>query len=205
MRLSRSQRRAVAVSLLLTVLALVGALGVWPAWTMYRDDRESISELRHALERFGRVARSGVQLRRQLEQLREDRTADQMLLAEATSTLAAATLQKRLKRIVQESGGRLTSTQALVAESREGFDRVGVNARMSVNISALQRVLYDLEARMPILLVDELVVLSRPVRRPRRSRRRGGVPELPPAPAKALLDVRFRLTGFMAKPGVERS
>ena len=206
MGVSRGQRRAAAVLLLLAVLAVVATLGVWPAWSAYRDDRASIADVRDNLERFGRLADSVEQLKRQRETLREDRTVDQMLLNEATSTLAAATLRERLKRIVQASGGRLTSTQALAAETLEGFDRVGVNVRMSVKIGALQRVLYDLEAGLPVLLVDNLVVLTRPVRRSRRTRRRhrAAEPVPSPAPSEALLDVRFRLIGFMSNPDEEK-
>ena len=95
---------------------------------------------------------------------------------------------ERLKRIVEQSGGSLTSTQVLPSTDEEAFQRVSVNARMSVSIEAFQKVLHELESGLPALVVDNVVVLARGARSRRRTRRNRPLG----------LDVRFRLSGYLA-------
>ena len=104
--------------------------------------------------------------------------------------MAAAALQERVKSVVTRSGGKLSSTQVLPADSEQGFKRIVVNVRMAVSIDALQRVLYELENDLPYLLTDNVIVLSRGARKRRQ----------PTTPVNAL-DVRFNLVGFMRDAG----
>jgi len=75
-----------------------------------------------------------------------------------TVTVAGAALQQRITAAVGKLGGNVLSSQVDLAGtlSKEGF--VSLVASCELDQPALQQLLYDLEAGMPFLFVDQLVV-----------------------------------------------
>jgi len=79
------------------------------------------------------------------------------LLEGATMTIGGANLLQRVAGAVTQRGGNILYTQVDLAgtQSKEGFVSVTVNCELEQ--PALQQLLYDLEAGMPFLFVDQLV------------------------------------------------
>jgi general secretion pathway protein M len=75
-----------------------------------------------------------------------------------TLTVAGAALQQRVSSAVTKLGGNVLSSQVELqgAQSKEGF--VSLIASAEVDQPALQQLLYDIEAGMPFLFVDQLEV-----------------------------------------------
>jgi general secretion pathway protein M len=76
----------------------------------------------------------------------------------ATVTIAGATLLQRVAGAVVKLGGNVLSTQLDLqgAPSRTGF--LSMIASCEIEQPQLQQLLYDLEAGMPFLFVDQLEV-----------------------------------------------
>lgn len=74
-----------------------------------------------------------------------------------TVTVAAAALLQRVASAITKLGGNVLSSQVDLdgAQSKNGF--VGLIASCEIEQPALQQLLYDLEAGMPYLFVDQLV------------------------------------------------
>jgi len=74
-----------------------------------------------------------------------------------TVTVAGAALLQRVAGAVTRAGGNILSSQVdlLGAQSKNGFVKVSVDCE--VDQPSLQQLLYDLEAGMPFLFVDQLV------------------------------------------------
>ncbi len=74
-----------------------------------------------------------------------------------TVTVAGATLLQRVAGAVTRFGGNILSSQVDLqgAQSKDGFVKVSIDCE--VEQSSLQQLLYDLEAGMPFLFVDQLV------------------------------------------------
>ena len=75
-----------------------------------------------------------------------------------TVTVAGANLLQRVAAAVSDVGGSVQSSQVDVtgAQTKDGF--VGLVVSCELEQPALQRLLYDLEAGMPFLFVDQLDV-----------------------------------------------
>ncbi len=73
-------------------------------------------------------------------------------------TVAGAALQQRIAGAVTKLGGTVLSSQVELdgTKSKQGY--VSLVASCEVDQPALQQLLYDLEAGMPFLFVDQLVV-----------------------------------------------
>jgi general secretion pathway protein M len=76
----------------------------------------------------------------------------------ATVTIAGATLLQRVAGAVAKLGGNVLSTQLDLqgSQTRTGF--LSMIASCEIEQPQLQQLLYDLEAGMPFLFVDQLVV-----------------------------------------------
>jgi general secretion pathway protein M len=74
-----------------------------------------------------------------------------------TVTVAGAALLQRVAGAVTRVGGNILSSQVDLqgAQSKNGFVKVSVDCE--VDQPSLQKLLYDLEAGMPFLFVDQLV------------------------------------------------
>ena len=75
-----------------------------------------------------------------------------------TVTVAGAALQQRIDAAVAKAGGAVRSSQIELdgPQAKDGF--VSLTANVEIAQSALQQLLYDLEAGMPYLFVDTLAV-----------------------------------------------
>jgi general secretion pathway protein M len=76
----------------------------------------------------------------------------------ATVTIAGATLLQRVAAAVVKFGGNVLSTQLDLqgSQARTGF--LSMIASCEIEQPQLQQLLYDLEAGMPFLFVDQLVI-----------------------------------------------
>jgi general secretion pathway protein M len=86
------------------------------------------------------------------------RPSGSAFLEGATVTVAGAMLLQRVSAAVTKFGGNVVSTQLDLqgSQSRAGF--LSMIASFEINQSELQKLLYDLEAGMPFLFIDQLVV-----------------------------------------------
>jgi general secretion pathway protein M len=74
-----------------------------------------------------------------------------------TVTVAGAALLQRVAGAVRQAGGNVLSSQVELQgpQAQEGY--VSLTASCDIDQSALQQLLYDLEAGMPFLFIDQLV------------------------------------------------
>ena len=185
-QLPRVQRRILAVLLLLVAVGVVVRLMVLPIWTAYADNRDAIAQTEDNIARYSRLSIQVDALGAIVEELEQADNLDRYVFSQESEPLTDAALQDRIKSVVTNSGGTLTSTQVLPTVVDQGFKRVVVNVRMAVSVDALQRVLYSLENNLPYLLADDIIILSRGAGKRRRN-----------VKAVDALDVRFNLSGFM--------
>jgi general secretion pathway protein M len=75
-----------------------------------------------------------------------------------TVTVAGASLQQRVTGAVTKVGGSVLSSQVDLEGSKAKQGYVSLVASCEVEQPALQQLLYDLEAGMPFLFLDQLVV-----------------------------------------------
>jgi general secretion pathway protein M len=88
-----------------------------------------------------------------------DHTATESAFLEgSTVTIAGAALLQRVVGTVTRHGGNVSSSQLELQgnQAKDGF--ISVTASLDLEQPALQEIIYDLEAGMPFLFIDQLVV-----------------------------------------------
>lgn len=161
MKLSPFTRRLLAVALLVFAVALPYWLGVRPLLDRFAENRAEIEQQRDLLSRYRAVAMSVEGLRETLDQLKASEAGADFYLTGDSEALVAAQLQNRLKTIIGNSGGRLTSTQVMQPGEEAGFRQVTIRVRMNCGIEGLRQIMYALETELPFLFVDNVDVSSR--------------------------------------------
>ena len=180
--------RLAAFVLLLGLLALLVLYGVLPIRERYVNARESDAHNREVISRLAGAPMRMELLRKRSEVVAGQLEASGLLLAGNNDALASAELREHLKRVIEDKGGQLQSSQSLPPKEEGGFQRVTLRVTMTASIWELLQVLHALEGQQPYLFVDTLDIKSS-ARRRRRSR--------DPEVESPTLTTRFDLVGYI--------
>lgn len=156
--LSKKHQRQLAVALLAVLLGavlLVTVLPVWSANASYRTRIYQVQERLHAL-RADAVADKNLQPR--YEQLRRSQLSDGHFLRSGTEAVAAAELQRIVKRITANNGTQVLSTQILPSAREEEFVRVALKVRMRGALTGIVGSIYDIESNATFLFMDNVSI-----------------------------------------------
>ncbi len=187
MAMSQSFQRILAVAILALLLALLWRSALQPAWHQWTNGAEQIDELRANISRFRAMATSRDQFEEALIEVRSRSGVDDALMKFSSVTLAAARLQQNVKSLVEGAGGSVVSSQPTDAPDTGPFARVQLSVRLLVSIAALQQVMHAIESQRPMVIIEEVLVLSRSRRNTRRRVNND------------TLDVRMSVVGFVAR------
>jgi general secretion pathway protein M len=143
-----------AATVAYVALVLLFGAGTWNAVADLLDRRADVTAARNILDQLEGRGPSP----RNIDNTAEVVPAGSPLLEGPTVTVAGASLLQRVAGAVTKVGGNILSSQVELqgAKSKAGF--VGVIASCEVDQLSLQTLLYDLEAGMPFLFIDQLVV-----------------------------------------------
>jgi hypothetical protein len=180
--------RVGALAILFAMIAVVWMAIISPLWSglarrAEQADRtaELLVKLRDTIAETPRLKAEAAKL----GQVQRDRSA---VLIAANVNLAGATLQAEVKRIAQANGVELRSIQQLPPAQEQALSRIGVRADLQSDTAQLGKILYDLQAHNPALLVRALSV--------RGQEQQGNAPPQHPQP----LAVQIEITAVTGTP-----
>ena len=152
------------LALALFAAAATAAIGgaVWGYAALERAQAEAIAEAENRLERLARVNARRTALEAELAMLRTRQGLPRVVFEESSVELASAALQTRTKRLAEQSGCEIASTQVLGTRAEKPFQRFGLQVRMAGDVAALQRLLHLLAAERPLVVVDAIAVIAKP-------------------------------------------
>ena len=185
-KLNPRQRRLLALAILVLALGAVFSLSVLPVLLANQHYRNSIDGLESRLKQLQRAAAIGDSLQPQYEQLKRWQTSDAQYLKSNSAALAAAELQRLVKRILVAKNAEVVSTQILTTRQEEGFDRVSLKVRIRGELQNIVQAFYAIETGEPFVFLDNVSV-----RASRGRRVRGQVATL------QTLDIDMELIGYM--------
>jgi general secretion pathway protein M len=138
-------------------VAVVAGLGV-TAWTTVAEIQQRQDEIAETAATLSELeGRSPPASRRGRPKEGDPVMAGSPLLEGATMTVGGANLLQRVASAITKFGGAIQYTQVDLEgpRSKDGF--VGVTVNCELAQPALQQLLYDLEAGMPFLFIDQVV------------------------------------------------
>jgi len=146
-------RPALAVTAYVAVL-IVCAFITWEAVADIQDRHDAVRAATDMLDRIeGRHPPVG-----SVNSFGADAPAGSPLLEGQSITVAGAGLEQRVTSAITKNGGNVLSTQVELNSSDAKKGIIGLIVSCELKQPALQHVLYDLEAGMPFLFIDQLEV-----------------------------------------------
>ncbi len=185
-KLDPRQRRLLALVVLALALGAVFSITALPVLLANRHYQDTIADLESRLQQLQRAAAIGDTLQPQYEQLKRWQTSDAHYLKSNSAALAAAELQRLVKRILVAKNAEVVSTQILTTREEEGFDRVALKVRIRGELQNIVQAFHVLETGDPFVFLENVSV-----RASRGRRVRGKVATL------QALDIDMELIGYM--------
>jgi general secretion pathway protein M len=155
-RLTRRERRIVAVGLLVTLLALVWLVGIAPVLAGFAKRQQTREKLRTEYQTEQRLLAAIPAWRLQAEQQRA--SAVRYAYAAPTDALASDLLKERIARVVNAQGGVLKAAQEIPADNQGGW--VAVRADLQMTMNQLYETLTRLENEDPYVAIDTVSVVA---------------------------------------------
>jgi general secretion pathway protein M len=184
-----------ALSFLLIALGGAYLLVVAPVADLYAGRQAELEDRRVVLPRLLAAAGELASLRDRVAQLRAAASLSKVTLQGASDAIASADLESRIDALAASVGATIGSTEALPAEARGGYRRIGLRLALSGSYETLVELIARIEAARPPLVVDNLQIHG-VLRRP----------GLPQTEQDAALDAGLDVFGFRrdATPAVQK-
>jgi general secretion pathway protein M len=155
---ARLPQRLLALAILAAVIASLWVVMARPMLAvLFTADDDQARSLK-LIAAYKRAAADRPALEARLGELRTREAGLAGLIDGATSAIAAGNLQSEVKKVVEGRHGESRSAQNLPSATAEGFEKVAIRYDLSVPMSALEALLYDIETHRPYLFVDGLEI-----------------------------------------------
>jgi len=148
--------RALALSIFGAAVGLLYVAIVSPLVDLYQSGEATLTERQTLIPRLERLAAEIPVLRAQLAELQATGTTHDVALDGASDALASANLQSRIEQLATANGVTITSTEAIPAEDRAPYRRIGLRLTVNGKYEALVGLLSAIEEAQPPLVVGNL-------------------------------------------------
>lgn len=170
--LNDKQQKWLAVGLLLGTIISIGLLIFMPWYNSLTKTLDDIDEQVFRDKRYQRVIASREEVLTEIEQGRKEINSLGYFSTQTKPSLAAAELQKRLKEMVQNADGEISSTQVLPNKDQDGLLRITVKVKLTGDMEMLRNLLFEIDVEKPLMMIENLTIVPGPKKRNRKTRKR---------------------------------
>jgi len=170
--------------LFLVILAFYSVL-IQPAISARIKNTERIEDLMFQSSKFTHSSQESDSLKEEIENLKKQNPNKYNFLENKAPAIVAADLQKKIKALVESSGGNLVSTHALTDGKEELFSKITVKVHMRTDIKALRDVFYQIAINEPLLFTENILIQKSRARSRKKQR------------VDNQIEVRFDVSGYM--------
>lgn len=156
--LKHREAKILAVGILLAVLGLLIVLLVVPLAQRMIVSYQTVGDGSFRVARLQAAVAQLPDLQAQVAALEVARAQQDLMWREPSESLAAASLQQRVSRIVGEHNGDLQSTRVQAAVVDETLHRISIRVQMRADAATLGAILAEFESARPLLFVGNLSV-----------------------------------------------
>ena len=169
--LNNTQQRWLGLGLLFGIIISIAALVIVPWLNSLNEINADIDEQAFRIKRYQRVIASREEVLIDVEQGRKEINALGYFNTQESSSLATAELQNSIKTMAVNAGGELSSSQVLPNKEQNDLVRITVKVKLTGDMEMLRSLLYDIEVKKPLLIIDNVTVMPAPKRRNRKTRK----------------------------------
>jgi general secretion pathway protein M len=187
---SRKMQQWLAVGLLIAVVLIISLVVIVPLLNKGLELHEAKNNLVFKLQQYERILDTKEAVVASMAKIQRQHEQQGYFNSQNTDALASAEMQEFIKKTIVDSGGQLSSTQALPVSNKGKFSRISVRVRMTGNSEVLRAVLYKIETSAPLIIIDQIDI------RPMRGVMNTTTRQIEPSND---LNVNFQAVSFMRK------
>jgi general secretion pathway protein M len=150
--------RALALSVLCVLIGLLYLALLVPLTELYRNGEAALADRQLLVPKLERLAAQIPSLRARLAALQTAGTGNDVTLDGASDALASANLQSRLEQLAAANGVTIASTEAIAAEDRGPYRRIGLRVAVNGNYEATVKLLAAVQEATPPLIAANLQI-----------------------------------------------
>lgn len=150
--------RALALSLLCVLVALVYVAVIAPLTDLYRSGEAKLADRQLLLPKLEHLAAEIPSLHVKRAALQTAGAGKEITLDGASDALASANLQSRLEQLAAANGVAIASTEAIAAEDRGPYRRIGLRVAVNGNYEAMVKLLAAMQDATPPLIAANLQI-----------------------------------------------
>jgi len=170
--------------LFLVILAFYTVL-IQPAISARSRNTERIEDLMFQSSKFTLSSQESDLLKNEIAHLKQQNPNRNNFLENKAPAIVAADLQKKIKALVDSSGGNLVSTHALTDRKEELFSKITVKVHMRTDMNALRDVFYQIAINEPLLFTENILIQKSRTRSRKKQR------------VNNQIEIRFDVSGYM--------
>jgi hypothetical protein len=174
-----------SLGILFLVILVFYTVLIQPAISARSKNTERIEDLMFQSSKFSLSSQESDSLKDEIANLKKQNPNKNNFLENKAPAIVAADLQKKLKALVESSGGNLVSTHALTDGKEELFSKITVKVHMRTDIKALRDVFYQIAINEPLLFTENILIQKSRARSRKKQR------------VDNQIEVRFDISGYM--------
>lgn len=147
---------ALATPALLTVLVVFAVIVPMIGFVSRDDTAYDLAQ--RQLATYRGIAATGPRIEQALAAARTGEISLAGVLPGDNAASSAAYIQGEIKRLVEQNGGEIRSTQVLQPKAENGFERIAIQYDLSLSPNDLQATLYQIETHNPYFLLDTISI-----------------------------------------------
>lgn len=151
--LERYQAPLAAALLVMIVVLLLASIAL-PLRQLHRGYDAEIARAQDRVHRYEAIIETESAVSKDFERLRQQGLDRYFYPVDSTPVSVAGELQKRVKSLVEESGGTLISTQVLRVDDDSPYPKTGIRVSIQSEMRGIQRILHGIEASTPLLFAE---------------------------------------------------
>ncbi len=150
----RTQGRGWTLAMLMGIAVVLAIVLGFPLLQAFGEQNDQIAQAKSDIALYRAEIAARPRLEAELAALNRSETAGAGLLHGASTALAAADLQSRIKALVERHGGQVRSAQELPPEIANGLEKVPVQYELSLPMGSLKAVTYAIETDAAYFFID---------------------------------------------------
>jgi general secretion pathway protein M len=129
-----------------------------PVLDFYHQREAALADKRMLAQRLNAAAAELPGLRAQLATLQAAASTRKIVLDGTSDAIASANLQRRIEELGTSTGVTISSTEAVAAESRGAYRRIGLRLAVSAEYAGVVKLLGAIDAAAPPLVLSNLQI-----------------------------------------------
>ncbi|TXS91219.1 hypothetical protein FV139_15870 [Parahaliea maris] len=158
--LSPGVQRLVAIALLAVLLLVFVQYVAMPLWTYYASRAADFVFQRRQAHRFEYLLAHEEAIDVASQRLALENDGGELFLPGSKPAIASANLREFVTDAVERSGAQLVSTQEYEAGAVPSVTAIGLQVNVNGEIRHLVDLLHDIENSRPVVLIDQLNIVS---------------------------------------------